>query len=250
MLPILAVLNPSATKYIPKLALLAKQATEVEFNKDGVPVDMQNIAGKAQGADENDEFVDLAMELSGAGRPGDMAGGSVLSDLWERLKSAVDDAKWNAEVELMYKALRAFAGSHRKAFDVNFEEKTYLTPAKASLSDSKGFKVIIYGHTHLVKRIKVDDSGKMYLNTGTWADLIKVPKAILEGDDQTARPQVSKFLQDIKEGNLDEWRCQVPTFARVDFDDGAMLKADVYFYENGDAVPVPDGALQRVEHEH
>ena len=72
----------------------------------------------------------------------------------------------------------------------------------------------------------------------------------MEGDDQTARPQVSKFLQDIKEGKLDEWRCQVPTFARVDFDDGAMLKADVYFYENGDAVPVPDGALQRVEHEH
>jgi predicted phosphodiesterase len=172
-------------------------------------------------------------------------------DLWDRLTKAATEAAKKAarelESQLLLKAFRAFADIHRQTFDVNREDAEYLTPAQAAAE--RGFKVVIFGHTHLVKRVGLNKEGAVYLNTGTWADLMKVPEAILSGDKTKAKQQLVGFLKDLEGGNLRDWRCQVPTFARVDMESGKPVSADVYVFNGPRRVQrVRDGRLSQLDH--
>ena len=42
--------------------------------------------------------------------------------------------------------------------------------------------MVVMGHTHHAKRVKVSD-GKFYLNSGTWADVIRLDESVFSGDD-------------------------------------------------------------------
>src|SRR5262249_54769303 len=48
-----------------------------------------------------------------------------------------------------------------------------------------GFDYVLFGHTHLARDITLPDGGR-YLNSGTWADLIKFPSEILRGSPDQA----------------------------------------------------------------
>lgn len=145
----------------------------------------------------------------------------------------------------LYEALRARAESTWQTFNVNRDAEEYLKPSKAAAQC--GFKAVIFGHTHLVKRVSLNDQGAVYLNTGTWADLMAVPEAVLNGDEAEGKRQLDKFADDLAANNLDGWRRLVPTFAQIELDSGAIRKADVYFFDGPSQVErVPDGRLQRL----
>jgi len=242
MLPILAVLEPSAMKSVPKLAALAAQATEARFDENGIPLDHQNIAAAALRFPVKDEGLTLALTLAGMGDLQNIAATGEAKGLWERLKSAANETARNIQLNMLLRALRHFAETARQAFNVDHEDQDYLLPANAAAAN--GHKVIIYGHTHLAKRVHLEKSDAIYLNTGTWADLMKVPDAILGNDDALARNQLEAFLDDLEHGRLEAWRCQVATFARVDFDNETLVGQDLYLYEGEGVVkPVPDGQL-------
>jgi hypothetical protein len=106
---------------------------------------------------------------------------------------------------------------------------------------------VAFGHTHLVKRVLLNDLGAVYFNTGTWADLMAVPEAVLSGDESEGKRQLGKFAEDLAANRLESWRRQVPTFARIELDDDRLLGADVYFYDGGSQVErVPDGRLKKL----
>lgn len=242
MLPILAVLEPSAMKCVLQLAALAAQSTEARFDENGIPLDYQNIAAVGSHFPARDEALALALTLAGIDDPQNISAIGEAKGFWERLKGAASETAKQMQLDMLLRALRYFADTDRQAFDVGVEGGDYLSPANAAAA--KGHQVVIYGHTHLAKRVRLSTPETIYLNTGTWANLMKVPDAILGGDEALARKQLVAFLDDVEHGRLDAWHCQIPTFARVDFDNGALIDRDIFLYEGtGTVKRVPDGRL-------
>ena len=249
--PLLAVLDPSVARDIPKFAVLAEKEARVKFDSNGIPVDVANIAAPVHASKRDKQLIALADELAGTGDLADISTTTKVRDLLTRLRDAVTGsaktAVREAATHLLYKAFRAFADVHRQTFDVGHEDEDYLKPAKAAAQ--RGFQVIVFGHTHTVKRIPLNEKGARYLNCGTWADLIKVPEAILTGNEAEAREQLSIFMDDMEHNNLTEWRVQIPTFARIDLDSDRVIACDVYFFDGPTAItPVPNGRITRFEH--
>jgi len=142
--------------------------------------------------------------------------GAVAAGLLDRWRAATDGDKRQAEVRLAYEALQQWLGPHFTAFDTQLEDETYLLPARTSLRN--GFDTVIYGHTHLVKRLSPLGANDLYLNTGTWAELMAVPRAILLDNEDDAKRQLEEFLDDLAANKLDKWKRLLPTFAKIEMD--------------------------------
>ncbi len=244
MLPILAVLQPSAMRHVPRLALLADEAAGISFDADGRPTDPQNIAASEQAARTTHPMLALAYQLAGMDDPSNVGALEFGQDLLARLRQATSNAVRGAVMASLHTALNAFAKAHHQAFDTRHEEQRYLSPATASAG--LGFRVVVYGHTHLAKRC-VLPKGALYLNTGTWADLMALPQAVLAAEAD-ARPALEAFVADLAakpaENRMAKWRAQLPTFARIQFNGDVLQAADVFVYQGGDdCQPLPDGPL-------
>jgi UDP-2,3-diacylglucosamine pyrophosphatase LpxH len=231
MLPILAVLEPAAMKNALALARLAQETTRSRFDANGVPVDPRQISAElADSAARQDPMIQLARALADMDEPQAVSVLGAAQGLLARLKDAAHASIRDEIYRRLLSALRAYAQQDRKAFDTREEDDVYLRPAQAAAR--RDFKVVIYGHTHLAKRVALDVGGAVYLNTGTWADLMRVPAAVLGDDDVLARQQLEAFVDDLRHGRLDAWRCQMPSFARVDVDDDGQVSADVFVFES------------------
>ena len=241
-IPLLAVLDPAAMRAVPKIALLARQAAAVRFDESGRPVDPSNIAEEPE-ARQDREMLQLAANLAAGGDAQQVSVVSRVGDLWKRLRTAASQAARAKEFDLLYRGIRAHIEAHRQNFDVNREDERYLRAAQAAVR--RGFRVVVFGHTHAVKRVRLGENGAaVYLNTGAWADLMRFPEAVLSGAQEQARGQLERFSQDLEDNRTDRYREQIPTFARIDLEGQELKSADVYlFSEPGGAAPVPDGQL-------
>ncbi len=237
MFPVLAAIKPSAMREAPQFLRYAASAQRVQFNDKGAPIDPQNVAAVAAANVRPGMSPALreALDIAGLLDPGNVAGGQDDRDLLTRFKEGVSGAVRNAKIGLLTRALRFFARDNNNAFDTRLEQADYLRAARASADN--GFKVIVYGHTHLPKQIDLD-GGARYLNTGTWADLMTFPAAIFLDDEDAARAQVDAFVDDLMAGRIDQWRRQVPTFAQIDFEDDSVTAANVHIFESADSTPV------------
>ena len=140
-------------------------------------------------------------------------------------------------------ALVAQAGSAIQALHTAYEQDCYLDAARASAQ--RGFQVVIYGHTHLAKR--VDLGGALYLNTGTWADLMTLPAHTLDlaADEPLVLSELAEFADDLAHNRLDRYRRRLASFACVDLSaDLRIESADIFrFTDPGEAAPIPEGVL-------
>jgi UDP-2,3-diacylglucosamine pyrophosphatase LpxH len=157
-----------------------------------------------------------------------------LRELWDAAK---EDHRRKL-VEKLRQKWRHTSKTLRWSFGVNKEAPNWLVPAQASAD--AGFKVVVYGHTHLAKHVSLN-GGATYLNTGTWVDLMRVPAAVLSDKQAAATAELENFLDDLLHNRLQRWRKLVPTFARIDLekkDDRAeLLSAGVHMFgEGGDPV--------------
>lgn len=117
-------------------------------------------------------------------------------------------------------ALRAKLQSDR-TFDENNPGDQYCKAASAMIA--KGIaKVVVMGHTHLRRNVKVE--GGLYLNTGTWADLIRLDESLLREDKATSE-QFVDWLRRLSTNQLDGIRQCFPTYADVSVsDDGRIME--------------------------
>lgn len=119
-----------------------------------------------------------------------------------------------------------------KDLSVNCENDRYLTPATASIRN--GFQIVIYGHTHLLKKVEIDShKGGLYLNTGTWADLILVPPTVVGNDANAGRDELLRLARElglIPGVQSSPNRRQLPSFAQVDFADDGRCEADLWLF--------------------
>jgi len=275
VLPILAALDPqvwrSTGRAVYDAALAAwrqsqydaeGQPTSSEFiaavKNQGTPgttaKSTELIAGSAtadsasQGYDEafpdSRQFA-LADELAKAYGPlpsQEIAG--ILSTLAARVKAAVE----GVEIKILYKAMCAWAANDTKTFDIGQESKTYLTPATTLAK--RGFKVVVNGHTHIAKRVPIPEHGATYLNTGTWADLMRIPPAVLDPRNAEAgQSSLKQLLEDLKNNKIDGLRRPVPTFAWIEVDNDQVISADVHFFDPSGETPSlsTDGLLSRLD---
>ena len=131
----------------------------------------------------------------------------------------------------LLKALRTIQGG--TAFDRSVEgDKTYLDAAE-SLAKNGDFKFVLFGHTHLAKDVQLENGGR-YLNSGTWANLMRFPQQLVEGSDAEAMPKLEEFVNDLKDGNLDPWITFRPTYIQLTVDaNDSVTRAEVCDYTPG-----------------
>ena len=122
-------------------------------------------------------------------------------------------ASYDARLKILLGTLRALQDD--KSFDRSTETGTDYQAAAEALA-GKGFKTIIFGHTHLAKDTKAGDA--RYLNTGTWADVMQVPQEIISGAPVVAHESLTQFAQAIRDRRFDDYLLFRPTFAHVCLD--------------------------------
>jgi UDP-2,3-diacylglucosamine pyrophosphatase LpxH len=104
----------------------------------------------------------------------------------------------------LHAALKALNRDDR-SFDPGHEDANYLQAARETMH-SGNVDVVIYGHTHLPKKIRIDNGGLAcwYLNTGTWCDVIRLPVCIAK-DDDIARHAVMDFISALRKNDFDNY---------------------------------------------
>lgn len=142
-----------------------------------------------------------------------------------RLIGTKADDQVKKRIPLLRDAIRALRGD--QSFDEKVETgKRYLRAATQLASGEHGrrrggeapvgFRYVIFGHTHHRKKLALEN-GATYINTGTWAKLMKFPAGLVSDDDAVAAVVLQSFLHDVRTGSYDTEF--VPTYARVDLRD-------------------------------
>jgi UDP-2,3-diacylglucosamine pyrophosphatase LpxH len=241
-LPILAALGAGNLTRIWKAFRKYQQSQAVDYGAGGEPVDPEYIAAAA---DRDQAMWDLAQEIA-AGGSAEQIG--AVTDALRGARAAVSSKVRELRRASLRKALRATARQYQLTFDATREIDTYLKPAKASAE--RGFEVIVYGHTHLAKNIEFRTSAgrtARYLNTGTWADLMRMPDAVFSENDEASSKALDAFVADLEQDDVRRWRCLIPTFAQIELDAQVVERAEVRFAdEGGSQLVTTEGILSRL----
>ncbi|MCX7108903.1 MAG: metallophosphoesterase [Proteobacteria bacterium] len=232
-LPVAAALGAGGVRDVWKFFVNFSQTWFSDYDETtGEPKNQERIAAGGSPmriSAKDQEFYNLAQEL--------LPGG-------ERI-SIVGELSDKARREALFKAMRKMADTHREAYAIDHEDEEYLKPIQHAAS--KGWQVVVYGHTHLAKRKK--EGNALYLNTGTWADLMRMPDEVWQDDANKAREALYAFVDDLFANRLDAWRRSLPTYAHIELDDNLAVKhADVYFASDDEAI-TSEGIWQRLKGE-
>jgi UDP-2,3-diacylglucosamine pyrophosphatase LpxH len=240
VLPLLAALSPVSAAQIKSVIAYQKQMRGVRFDPQQRPLDRANISNSVGDtiADVDEPGAALANALLATDTGGANIGFDENMDFLHLWRAAGNASRRGELLDRLYIALRHRVAAQQEAFRVDRELPEYETAAKASAG--RGFKLVVYGHTHLVKRVSLAATKATYINTGTWADLMMVPHAVLVDDRTQAIPALLAFVSDLEHNRLDRWRHPVPTFARIEMEGTRLLNADVLKYSgSGRSEPVP-----------
>lgn len=256
--PFLALLRPDLAKAMKDVGGTVGAWVEMRLRATGAGGDSTRSLGDdgpgpdAAGATRTDAMLALVDAVAGPPEAWDGAEAASATRSLLGLMGARERSPREVYLEKLRKVLVERLGGEGRGFDVNQEEPTYLDAADNAARH--GAQVVVYGHTHLVKRVDLEGAAR-YLNTGTWADLMRVPAEALRDDalrDDALRDEALRvlggFADDLTSaGGIARWRRQVPTFALVELGDDLTARgADVFRYREGaplDEMRIPDGPL-------
>jgi UDP-2,3-diacylglucosamine pyrophosphatase LpxH len=211
----------------------------VDYDENQEPSDPELISAPP---DDEAELYRLAADIQAGGDATQVSGiGDVLAGVFEQ----IDEKKRQLRRAALFKAIQKTMNVHRDTFDVSKELPTYLKPARRSAE--VGFQVVLYGHTHLAKRIPISEDGKsVYINSGTWVDLMRLPDEVWASDGAAARRALEAFVEDLEKSQLDRWRRPCATYARIEIDNQALVSATLHFGDNDETVTT-EGLLSRLK---
>lgn len=122
-----------------------------------------------------------------------------------------------------------------QSFDPAVETAPEYVNAAKDLAKN-GIRHVVFGHTHLPKRIGLPGGG-WYLNGGTWANVLQFPSQILSGTRDQALARVRRFTEMMTQGDYSEWTIFQPTYVRLDLGpDGLVSQAALCKYTSADQV--------------
>jgi UDP-2,3-diacylglucosamine pyrophosphatase LpxH len=202
-------------KYIADFGLLFEAQRKNAENADGKPPGAtENVAGGVAEIDAElrEAFGDLYQAIRSPARNvgfGELFSGffdSVWSDSVSELVSKKKPIPRDRLARVRVALRRLLANDH--TFDRSAPDGQY-TLAAERLCKGPGVETVVMGHTHLARQ-QGDASKAWYINTGTWADLVTVPKGALEDGADDA---LAAFLVDLVEDR--GVRSFIPTYADV-----------------------------------
>jgi len=145
-----------------------------------------------------------------------------------RLLLSPNDGRVESRLPALLAALRALQDDN--TFDPSIETRKEYLDAARELAQGD-IRHVVFGHTHIARKVDLGD-GRSYLNSGTWADLIRFPKEIVSGSEAEALGKVREFVGDLKDGRLARWISFVPTYVRLDLDGtGRVVETDVTSFD-------------------
>jgi len=234
-LPLLAVLDPGCMLKLKQLLRAIRQAARTRVPRDdsGAPEERELISAPAEppGAQQ----LKQAQALLGVSDEEIGARESLKS--WWHVYQAGQAEDRREQLRRLRKALQLYVQAQHETFATDEEHPKYLQAAEALAK--RGFRAVVFGHTHLAKRVPMLGGAATYFNTGTWAELMRIPDAVL-ADSAGGDAVLADFVEALKDNQLGAWRTLVPTFARIDLDGDTLQSADVFLFEE-------DGTVKRVE---
>jgi UDP-2,3-diacylglucosamine pyrophosphatase LpxH len=237
-LPLLAVLEPGMFRKLKELSRVARQKARTWIRRDdgGAPEDRGLIAGETERRESH--LLREALELLG-GSTEEISACEHMKSWWQVYQAGQAEER-REQLRRLRKALQLYARTQYETFALEVESARYRKPAEALAA--RGFRVVVFGHTHLVKRVKLPGEA-LYLNTGTWAELMRIPDEVLS-HSAAGDSVLEEFVEALADNRLEPWRRLVPTFARIDLQGETLLSADVFLFEEGGRVrPVGEREL-------
>jgi UDP-2,3-diacylglucosamine pyrophosphatase LpxH len=146
---------------------------------------------------------------------------------WGFIRLLVSKRSTSVEKRLpsLQRALRGLQDD--KSFDQSTETLTeYLEAAKRIAG--RGFKYVIFGHTHQPKRVALENAC-FYLNSGTWADVLQLPPGMISGKsrkfDAEATAPMKNFIEQIKKKDFSPWTPFNPTYVHLRVDENDRVSS-------------------------
>lgn len=228
VLPILAALGVGGISEIWDAYRQYRRMAAVDYDEEYEPQDETYITNVPS---EEEEFFTIAQNIAAGGDATEVG----IFD-FTGLRDEIGEVKRELRRKALHSvfSLEKTAKGHRQAFQTEHEDKEYLKPARAAAE--RGFKVIVFGHTHLVKRVNLGTA--TYLNSGTWADLIRVPPVVWGDNEDLASRTLESFVNDLEADDVERWRRSVPTYAKILLDGDQLIdkESNVFFVDNDDVV--------------
>jgi hypothetical protein len=228
-LPVAAALGAGSIEDVWEFYRNFRRQNAVDYDENQEPADPELIAAPP---DVEAELYRLARDIEAGG---DASQVSFAGNLLAGARALIDEKKRQLRRAALFKAFRRTMDIHRDTFDVSKEHANYLAPAQRSAE--AGFGVVVYGHTHLAKHIPISHDGKsVYINSGTWADLMRVPDEVWASDATEARRALEAFVDDLETSRLGAWRRSCGTYAQIELEDRTVLSASLRFGDNDEIV--------------
>jgi UDP-2,3-diacylglucosamine pyrophosphatase LpxH len=109
---------------------------------------------------------------------------------------------------------------YNRCFDLDYETAPYSEAARET-ARAGGFDVVVYGHTHLPKCPLSEHDGLerscLYLNTGTWCNVIRLPAEIAQAGADAAI-ELERFVTAMQTNDYRGYVRHYPCFAEIDVD--------------------------------
>jgi UDP-2,3-diacylglucosamine pyrophosphatase LpxH len=202
--------------WIPKISFGGEELIAAPSLSAGLPGDVRSAFADELAASANEEQL-----VSVGGR---------LKSIWKKVRpdgiAAIVHSHGkipDSQIDRIQLAL-AKALEKDRTFDDDGPDGPYLDAARklchASVEGVVPPKIAVMGHTHLVRQVNLG-GGRWYLNTGTWVDLIKVPKECLERTS-AGYAELDRWLQQIVLDS-DSLRFADPAYADVCLDETGSL---------------------------
>ncbi len=128
-------------------------------------------------------------------------------------------------------ALRAFCDP--SLFDLHQSPPNEpLYAAAQELLRPGRYRYVVMGHTHLARDLAPAGGGR-YLNSGTWADLMRVPDEVFDSDPRISDAALRLLVSDIAERRYERLILRQPTFVRLELHGDQVQSASVEIYRSG-----------------
>jgi UDP-2,3-diacylglucosamine pyrophosphatase LpxH len=257
VLPLLLALEPSLRGALSRLVRTLAPAIMrgVESGQPDVPLRLRDASAGVEGLDlprvdlPGDPLAAMLGEVLGAeaslaflsdvaraeaaadGEPSlsDAAAGSraFASGMWSLFR-ARNTEPIAARLPALHKALGAL--QQVDAFRLDHEPAVVYRRAAEQLCERSGARYVVFGHSHLARDVDLG-SGRRYLNTGTWANLLRIPGEVLS-DQSAGHDALAMWVEQLRDNQLDIWFR--PTYARLDIADDRVLDARTLAYTGDD----------------
>lgn len=251
VVPLLVALDPGLLADMERLWRLARLKREAGFNTSKTPgepawasqigVPQAGSAGpgsvlREMLADTLDsaelaqlEALAAEAEAAPASQIGALDG---LRRAWSLLRQQVGGFEWDRRMNILLAALRRL--QHDLSFDPGWETESLKQHVMAL--GRRGFAVVVLGHTHLARQMS-PAPGLVYLNTGTWADLMRLPAGLFDADARVARQVLDGFVVDLRAHHYTPYLAFTPSYAHVVVNEqGHAVSARLHRYDAAQAL--------------